>query len=213
MSDLGVQPAAAVTPGLSQWQRVTNTFTAPSKTFEDIKRGNKSWWMPFLIMVVFGYILFAAITIKVGWTQVAENTVRSDAKTQERFSNMQPDQRQTAMKFTAYSMEGGFGATPVIVLAFSADWFPALVAHHQFRVRWQSQLRERVCRVDVCRPAGSFQIDSGGNRSLCGAAPESFNIDNFAPTSVGAFLNQQETNAALYKLATASISRRSGAWC
>ena len=48
MSDLGVQPAADVAPGLSQWQRVTNTFTAPSKTFEDIKRGNKSWWMPFL---------------------------------------------------------------------------------------------------------------------------------------------------------------------
>ena len=56
MSDLGTQPSAGVAAGLSQWQRVTNTFTAPSKTFEDIKSGHKSWWMPFLIMVILGGI-------------------------------------------------------------------------------------------------------------------------------------------------------------
>ena len=56
MSDLGVQPAAEQAPGLSQLQRVTNVFTAPSKTFEDIKRGNKSWWMPFVILSIVGYI-------------------------------------------------------------------------------------------------------------------------------------------------------------
>jgi len=37
---------------------------------------------------------------------------------------------------------------------------------------------------------------------FAGAAPESFNLANFAPTSVGAFLSPTETNAALYKLAT-----------
>jgi hypothetical protein len=35
-----------------------------------------------------------------------------------------------------------------------------------------------------------------------GTAPESFNIKNYAPTNVGAFLNPLETNAALYSLAT-----------
>ena len=45
MTDMDVNPVAelhAPAPGLSQMQRVTYTFTAPSKTFEDIKRGNKS---------------------------------------------------------------------------------------------------------------------------------------------------------------------------
>ena len=51
MSDLGVQPAGRGSPGLSQWQRVAYTFSAPSKTFEDIKRGNKSWWMPLVIIL------------------------------------------------------------------------------------------------------------------------------------------------------------------
>ena len=35
-----------------------------------------------------------------------------------------------------------------------------------------------------------------------GVAPESFNIKNFAPTNVGAFLNPIETNKALYAFAS-----------
>jgi hypothetical protein len=35
-----------------------------------------------------------------------------------------------------------------------------------------------------------------------GAAPESFNVKNFAPTNLGAFLNPIDTNKALYALAT-----------
>jgi hypothetical protein len=35
-----------------------------------------------------------------------------------------------------------------------------------------------------------------------GMAPESFNIKNFAPTNLGAFLDPIETNKALYTLAT-----------
>jgi len=34
------------------------------------------------------------------------------------------------------------------------------------------------------------------------SAPESFNIKNFAPTNLGAFLNPLETNKALYALAS-----------
>jgi hypothetical protein len=35
-----------------------------------------------------------------------------------------------------------------------------------------------------------------------GAAPESFNIKNFAPTNVGAFLNPADVGPAIYSLAT-----------
>src|ERR1035438_3136978 len=48
--------SAPMAPGLSQGQRVTSMFTAPSKTFEDIKRGNKSWWLPFVVLALAGYV-------------------------------------------------------------------------------------------------------------------------------------------------------------
>ena len=71
-----VQSGAAAT-GLSQWQRVANIFTAPSKTFEDIKRGNRSWWMPFVIMAIVGYI-FLLLSIKIGMQKVVENQIQLD---------------------------------------------------------------------------------------------------------------------------------------
>jgi hypothetical protein len=37
---------------------------------------------------------------------------------------------------------------------------------------------------------------------FAGAAPESFNVKNFAPTNAGAFLSPIDTNKALYSLAT-----------
>jgi len=37
---------------------------------------------------------------------------------------------------------------------------------------------------------------------FAGVVPESFNIKNYAPTNIGAFLNPLETNKALYALAT-----------
>jgi hypothetical protein len=50
---------------------------------------------------------------------------------------------------------------------------------------------------------GTIKALLGTVALFAGGAPESFNLANFAPTSVGAFLNPLETNAALYKLATA----------
>ncbi len=70
MSDPILQPVSELIPppgpGLSQIQRVIYTFTAPSKTFNDIKAGHRSWWMPFLITVVVGYMFFAAVYFKIG---------------------------------------------------------------------------------------------------------------------------------------------------
>jgi hypothetical protein len=50
---------------------------------------------------------------------------------------------------------------------------------------------------------GNFKSLLGALVLFTGAAPETFNLNNFAPTSLGAFLNPLETNAALYKLASA----------
>jgi hypothetical protein len=203
MIDPAMQSAAGATPGLSQWQRVSNTFTAPSQTFEDIRRGNKSWWLPFLIIALTGYVLFAAITLKVGWAQVAENTIRADAKATERMEKVPADQRAVAMNFTKYSMEGGFAAGPIMVLAVFAICTLVLWPTINFVFGGKATFGGVFCVWMYASLPGIFKSLLGAIVLYAGAAPESFNIANFAPTSVGAFLAQQETNAALYKLASA----------
>ncbi len=73
---------------------------APSKTFEDIKRGNRSWWMPFLITAVVGYILFATIYSMIGMEQVMTNQMRLSASTSARIAQLPPEQRAMSEKIS-----------------------------------------------------------------------------------------------------------------
>lgn len=203
MSEMEVQPAAEATPGLSEWQRVANTFTAPSKTFDDIKRGNRSWWMPFVIMALVGYVFFAAITLKIGWGQVAENAMHLNPKAEEKLAQAPAEQRAMTMKITQYSMEGSFAGAPVLILVFVAVCAVVLWGTINFVFGGKATFGSVFTVYMFGSLPGIIKSLLGTIVIFTGLAPESFNLANFAPTSVGAFLNPLETNAALYKLATA----------
>ena len=187
--------------GLSQLQRVTCTFTAPSKTFADIKRGNRSWWLPFLIAILAGYVLFAAITVKIGWPTVAENAIHLNPKAEEKLAQAPAAQREMTMKFTQYGMEGGFAASPIIVLAVIALGSLVLLGTINFVFGGKATFGSIFTVWMYASLPGIIKALLGTVVIFAGAAPESFNMSAFAPTSVGAFLNPLETNAALYKLA------------
>ncbi|MGB9408490.1 MAG: YIP1 family protein [Terracidiphilus sp.] len=187
--------------GLSQLQRVTCTFTAPSKTFEDIKRGNRSWWLPFLIAILAGYVLFAAITVKIGWATVAENAIHLNSKAEEKLAQAPAAQREMTMKFTQYGMEGSFAASPILVLAVIALGSLVLLGTINFGFGGKATFGSIFTVWMYASLPGIIKALLGTVVIFAGTAPESFNLSAFAPTSVGAFLNPLETNAALYKLA------------
>jgi cell division protein FtsB len=205
MSDMQYPPVAEPAPeaaGLSQWQRVANTFTAPSKTFEDIKRGHKSWWMPFLIVALTSYILFAAIALKIGMQQVVDNQVRLDPKTEERLAQMPPEQRQIGNRISLYVTEGIFIALPLLVLGGVALMSLGLWGTINFAFGGKARYGSIFTVWMYAGLPGIVKSLLGTLVIFAGADPESFNIKNFAPTNLGAFLNPLETNKALYTLAT-----------
>ena len=202
MNDLGVEPVAAVTPGLSQWQRVANIFSAPSKTFEDIKRGNRSWWMPFLIMSLVGYILFAAVTTKIGMQAVVDNQVKMDPKSEERMAQASPEQREVSAKIALNITKGIFIGNPALLLLISAILSLGLWGTINFVFGGKATYGS-IFAVSMFAGLPSIVKTLLGTLVIyAGAAPESFNIKNFAPTNMGAFLNPLETNKAIYSLAS-----------
>ena len=202
MSDLNVQSTTANTPGLSQWQRVVNTFTAPSKTFEDIKRGNKSWWLPFIIVSLVGYLFFAAVTMKIGMQTVVDNQVRLDPKSEERMANATPEQKATGEKIGLYITEGIFIGNPLLILGGLALMSLVLMATINFGFGGKAKYGSIFCVWMFATLPTIFKTLLGVVVIFAGAAPESFNIKNFAPTNVAAFLNPLDTNKALYSLAS-----------
>ena len=61
-------------PGLSQIERVFDTFVSPSETFTDIRRST-SWWLPFLLIVLATLAVAFSIDHKVGFQQVVETQI------------------------------------------------------------------------------------------------------------------------------------------
>lgn len=116
-----VPPIETLPPasGLSEVERVVDTFVAPSKTFTDIRRSS-AWWMPFLIVVIISYGFGYAVQSRVGWSQVVENTLRAQPKQMDKLEQSPPEQQQRVRNFMAGSMKWGFILTPALILLFAA---------------------------------------------------------------------------------------------
>jgi hypothetical protein len=203
MSEIGVQPVDAAS-GLSQWQRVANTFTAPAKTFEDIKRGNRSWWMPFVIMALVGYIFFAAVYINIGMQKVVDNQIKLDPKTEERLAQATPEQREMGTKISLYITEGVFIANPALMLAGVALLSLGLLGTINFVFGGKATYGNIFAVWMYASLPSIFKALLGTVVIFAGGEPDTFNIKNFAPTNVAAFAfpNPAEANRALYVLAS-----------
>lgn len=202
MSDTGVQPAAESTTGLSQVQRVVNTFGAPSKTFTDIKNGHLSWWLPFIIYAVIGYCFFGVVNAKVGIRQASENQIRlSGQKTQDRLAQLTPEQREANMKITVAVTTWVFYLGPVFLLIWGVVAAAVMLGTINFGFGGKAKFGS-VFSMWMYAMMPYFVIKPllGMAVLFAGAAPETFNMKNYAPTNLGAFLNPTDIGAALYAL-------------
>jgi hypothetical protein len=203
MSDLGVQPAGEAA-GLSQWQRVVCTFTAPSKTFGDIARGYKSWWMPFVIMSLVGYIFFAAVALKIGMQAVVDNQIRFSPKTEEKMAQLPADQRDLQEKISVIVTEIVFVANPLFVLAGVALLSLGLLGTINFVFGGKATFGSIFTTWMYASLPSIVKALLGTVVIFLAGEPDTFNIKNFAPTNLAALLypNPAEANKALYSLAS-----------
>lgn len=194
---MGAGPAQTST-GLTQWQRVGNTFVAPSKTFDDIKRGNQSWWLPFLISVLLTYVLFAAVNMKIGWTQVATNNMAMNPKQAQRMDSLSPQQRAQGLKIAGVITEVIFAASPVTILIFASIVSLILWGTINFGFGGKATFSQ-IFAVNMYAVLPRALLPILATAAIyAGLAPESFNVNNMAATNVAYFLSIQDTNKVLY---------------
>ena len=107
------------TRGLSELERVVDTFVAPTKTFQDILRST-SWWLPFVLLVASTIGTAFMVDRKVGFDQAYQNQVHASQKLQDRMASLTPQQQAQGIKMgamiTKYASYGAF----VLVMIFLA---------------------------------------------------------------------------------------------
>jgi Yip1 domain len=201
MSPLQSQAEGVTASRLSQWQRVANTFTAPSKTFADIQRGNRSWWVPLIILTIVSYALFGAVVQKIGVQQTVENQIRLNPNAEQQLAQLTPEQRARSEKIAADVTEGVFIASPLLTIAGIALLSLGLLGTINFGFGGRAGYGSVIAVWFYAWLPQVIKTLLGIVVIYAGLAPESFNVKNFAPTNVGAFLDPTVTSKALYALA------------
>lgn len=181
------------TPPLTQMERVANTFFAPSKTFADIRR-NRSWWLPFLLIAVFGYVFSGVALKRIGVDGLAESAMRSNPAQYEKMQAQPPEQRARVLSITRISMQAGFVAFPVIQLLSAAVLALLLWAGFNFILGGTSTYGGMYAvAMFAFLPSILKSLLSVGTMFL--ADPDSFNISDPVGTNPGYYLS---TDAAAW---------------
>ncbi|HEY4379587.1 MAG TPA: YIP1 family protein [Acidobacteriaceae bacterium] len=119
------------TKGLSQIERVVDLYVAPATTFRDILRST-SWWLPFLLMVVFSAGSTYAIDRQVGFDRVAENAVQASPKQTEQLAGLTPEARATQMHQRAIGTKYFLYAMPLFLLLMFAIYAAIMLGSFNF---------------------------------------------------------------------------------
>jgi len=172
---------------LSQVERVVDVFVAPSKTFTDILR-SKSWWLPFVIMVIVMMASTFAIDQKVTFEAVAQQQMTKSDAAAERFQSMPPDQREIAVKRTAVVTRYSTYCAFAIVLIFVSFEALILLASFNFGLGAKTTFGEIFAVIMYAGMPRLFVSLLTIVLLYAGVGIDNFDIQNPVGTNIGYFI-------------------------
>ena len=103
-------PPEAAPAGLSEPQRIINTFVSPSKTFEDVRR-KSSWFVPWLLISTFVLIFGIIFVHKVDLTRMVREQMEQSSRAAA-FEQDPPEQREAQLRIAAKITQFTFYLSP-----------------------------------------------------------------------------------------------------
>jgi hypothetical protein len=174
-------------PGLSQVERVTDTFFAPSKTFTDILR-DASWWMPILIGLVCGMLMVFAITHKIGIAQLADNTLQASPTLQTKMAQLKPEVAALVHAQMITGLKWGLYGAPVFSLLLPLIIAVILWPVINFAFGGKATFGQVFATLNYAYLPYAVQALIVAIMLFAGLAPENFTMDNMLGTSVGYYV-------------------------
>lgn len=173
-------------PPLSQGQRVMDTYFAPSHTFADIRR-DRSWWLPYVLLVLFSLVFGFLVQKRVGTETLAANAIRNNPAQAEKLQEASPEQRAQAIKFTGNIMHVVLFAGPITFLVIPAIMALLIWVGFNFILGGSSTYPGMFAvAMYAALPGLIFYLIIFA--TLFAGDPENFNLNNMAATNIGYFL-------------------------
>lgn len=173
--------------GLSQVERIVDTFVAPTKTFNDIRR-NASWWLPFLLGILVSFAFVSSIDHKIGFDQVAQSNINRNAQAQQSMSNLPDAQRDQAIHRIAGFTKVVSYLYPVLGLIFALISAGILMLTFNFGLGAKSSYKEYLAVWFYAGLPFLIKFLLAAIAIFAGVSAEHFDINNPVGTNVGWYL-------------------------
>ena len=176
------------TPALTEVQRVVDTFTAPSKTFIDIRR-KATFWGPLVIMILVAIGFSYGVQQKVGWERVFENNLHQTPSREEQFEKLPPEQqapqKAIGVKITSIITY----CYPVVILIFTAIFALLVWVTVNFGFAGTSKYGQIFAVNMYANLVLNLKFLLAIVALFAGLAPDSFLLQNPVGTNVGYYLS------------------------
>lgn len=173
--------------GLSQVERVVDTFVAPSKTFTDIRR-NASWWLPFLLSILVSVAFAASIDRKIGFDQVAQSNINRNASAQQKMSSLTDAQREQSIHTIGSFTRVVSYLYPVIGLIFAVICAGILMLTFNFGLGAKASYKEYLAVWFYAGLPFLIKFLLAAIAIFAGVNAEQFDLNNPVGTNVGWYL-------------------------
>ena len=197
MADQMASAIPAQSEPMSEFGRLSGVLFEPSKAFGDIA-ARPRWWPPLAIVIVLSIVFIYSFSQRVGW----ERFIRQQMETNSRVQQMDAAAREQAvaiqMKFI-----------PVTVYGFAIVGAPvgALVVAGVFLLIFRTFLGAEITFRQVYAVYCYSMVPLILSSIMAFAVmmlkdPDQFDLQNPAPTNIGAFLDAATTPKWQYSLAS-----------
>ena len=184
--------AAVVPPqepvGLSEPQRLIDTFIAPTKTFTDLRR-SAAWWAPFIITVIVSVAFVSVVDQKVGFRKVWENQLQAQPKQAERMEKMPADQREKVVQQQVVVTKAISYCFPALMLIWYAIVAAVLFATLKFAAGAEVNFKTLFALVNYSSLPGLVKSLLAILSLVAGVSSDSFTFQNPVATNPGYFVN------------------------
>jgi hypothetical protein len=194
-------PPQPVAGGLSEPQRIINTFVAPSKTFEDIRR-NASWWVPWLLVSILGLAVGGVISKKVNWEQLVRQQIENGPRAAQFESQPKEQQEQQIAIGAKFARIVVYGA-PVFALIGPLIVAAILFAIFSFGFGAEIPFGRALAIVFYSWLPTLIHSVLAVITLLLRSDTENLNPNNLVATNIAYFLDKASTSRILYGLAGA----------
>lgn len=174
--------------GLSQIERVVDTYVEPNKTFRDIRRST-SWWLPYVLMAIVGVGFAYSVDRVVGFDKVAEANIARNASAQDRMNAAGPEQRAQSMRMIEASTRIFSYGWPALTLLFALISAAVLMASFKFGLGGQGSYSQYFAVWMYASLPYLIKYVLAIIAIFAGLGAEGFDIQNPVGTNVGFYLS------------------------